>query len=130
MALAEACRQGFYSSPDVFENSLVDSRVRTVRIVDVPVFNLVPLGAREGAFPGVTAHVDDEVGSGPIIVEDSFGGKPVGWIAVGLESCEREFLNNAERRETGAGGFEKAGGITTGDGFRHRTAARIADTNE
>src|SRR5437870_3637181 len=130
MALAETCRQGFYSSPDVLENSLVHSRVRTVRVVDVPVFNLVPLVARESAFSGVTAHVDDEVGGGPIIVEDRFGGKAVGWIAVGSKSCESEFLNDAQWRETGARRFEKVGSVTTADGFRHRTAARIADTNK
>src|SRR5207253_10428639 len=74
MALAETCPQGFYSSPDVLENSLVDRRGRTVRVVDVPVFNLVPIVAREGPFPGVTAQVDREVGSGRILVRGRFGG--------------------------------------------------------
>src|SRR5579862_9261650 len=132
LAGANTGRERFYLRTNVFKSALVHIRIRAVRIVHVPILNFAQIGdgVAEGAFARIAAHVNDQVGGGPSVIEDGLRVETFDRIAVALEGLQRECLHHAKGAQTCAGGFEEVGNIAQSDRIGHRAAAGVADADK
>jgi hypothetical protein len=116
---------------------LIGCGIFAIGIFDVPIFDFLA-GKRttggtafgEKALERFAGHVDND-----IRVFEGVGAKRLGrnvceWVAVGAQSLLGFSGEMTEGVNTGAGGFDHIGGEFAGDGFRHGTAASVAQANK
>lgn len=78
----------------------------------------------------LAGEINDEVGRFEGFAAERFGRELGDGVIVGEKSLFREAREGAEGIKAGAGGFDDVGGEFAGNGFGHRTATSVAETDE
>jgi hypothetical protein len=110
------------------EDSLMSAGILTIRILDLPIFDLGIFIKCQ--FPGAATHVDDDIYLFPNFGRDILGLQTFHPTSVSHEGLLGQFSDKASWRQACGERIDGIGSINACDCLRHRAAAGIPDANE